>query len=282
MINAHTEVYAILGHPVRHSFSPAIHNAAFQANNINAVYVAFDVENIADALKGIRALGIRGASITIPHKIAIIPYLDELTDLASKIGSVNTVYWEDGKLKGDNTDAYGFYESLSHHEEITDKTILMLGAGGAALAVSFALFAYDKPAKLIIAARNREQREQLRSRLLSNFPDATIETCNFESLSEARKQSQIIINTTPVGMFPNEDQIPFDPALIPEKITVMDLIYHPVETRLLQEAARKHCTIIPGTEMLLYQAARQFEIWTGEKPPLPIMKKALLSCLKQN
>ncbi|URA09292.1 shikimate dehydrogenase [Thermospira aquatica] len=282
MIDASTRLFGILGHPVRHSFSPAIHNAAFQACGINAVYLAFDVESLEDAIKGIRALHISGASVTLPHKIAVMSYLDDVSDLAQKIGSVNTLFWEDGKLKGENTDAYGFYESLSQHTVITDTHVVVLGSGGASLAVCFALFAYDRPAKLTIVARNQESRNNLRLRLLEAFPFAQIETANFESVKDVMKDAQILINTTPVGMFPHEDQSPIEEACIPRGITVMDLIYHPVETTLLKLARAKHCVVINGAEMLLFQAMRQFEIWTGEKAPFEVMQKALQKCLKQN
>ncbi|MCX7882787.1 MAG: shikimate dehydrogenase [Brevinematales bacterium] len=280
MIDATTHVYGIIGHPVRHSFSPALHNAAFQACGLNAIYVAFDVENIEDAIRGIRALGIPGVSVTIPHKVNAIPYLDEITDLAKNIGAINTIWQEDGKLKGDNTDAYGFYESLSRHTTVTDKHVVVLGSGGASLAVCFALFAYDNPAQLTIIARNQENRNSLRQRLLTSFSHARIETANFESLASFLPKADILINTTPVGMFPHEDQSPVEAHLIPPHITVMDLIYHPTETKLLQIAREKHCHTINGAEMLLFQATRQFEIWTGEKAPLEIMQKTLQKCLK--
>ncbi|QJR21076.1 Shikimate 5-dehydrogenase I alpha [Brevinematales bacterium NS] len=280
MINAHTQVYGIIGHPVRHSFSPALHNAAFQACGLNAVYVAFDVENIENAIRGIRALGIAGASVTIPHKVEAIRFLDDITDLAQKIGAINTIYWENGKLKGDNTDAYGFYESLSRHTSITDKHVVVLGSGGASLAVCFALFAYDNPKKLTIIARNQESRNNLRERLLASFPHALIETANFESLATILPKGDVLVNTTPVGMFPHEDVSPVEESFIPSGITVMDLIYHPLETKLLTFARQKHCTTVNGAEMLLFQATRQFEIWTGEKAPFDVMEKALQKCLR--
>lgn len=280
MINAHTQVYGIIGHPVRHSFSPALHNAAFQACGLNAVYVAFDVENIENAIRGIRALGIAGASVTIPHKVEAIRFLDDITDLAQKIGAINTIYWENGKLKGDNTDAYGFYESLSRHTSITDKHVVVLGSGGASLAVCFALFAYDNPKKLTIIARNQESRNNLRERLLASFPHALIETANFESLATILPKGDVLVNTTPVGMFPHEDVSPVEESFIPSGITVMDLIYHPLETKLLTFARQKHCITVNGAEMLLFQATRQFEIWTGEKAPFDVMEKALQKCLK--
>jgi shikimate dehydrogenase len=280
VINAHTQVYGIIGHPVRHSFSPALHNAAFQTCGLNAVYVAFDVENIENAIRGIRALGIAGASVTIPHKVEAIRFLDDITDLAQKIGAINTIYWENGKLKGDNTDAYGFYESLSRHTSITDKHVVVLGSGGASLAVCFALFAYDSPKKLTIIARNQESRNNLRERLLASFPHALIETANFESLATILPKGDVLVNTTPVGMFPHEDVSPVEESLIPSGITVMDLIYHPLETKLLTFARQKHCTTVNGAEMLLFQATRQFEIWTGEKAPFDVMEKALQKCLR--
>jgi len=279
MVDAHTRLYGVIGHPVRHSFSPALHNAAFEACGINAVYLAFDVENIADAIRGIRSLGIGGASITLPHKVSAMEHVDAVTDLAAHIGAINTLYWEDGLLKGDNTDAYGFYESLSRHTVVTGKHVVVLGSGGAALAVCFALFAYDKPAQLTIVARNEVSRNDLRERLGRTFPEASIQAVGFEALGQGLP-ADIVVNTTPVGMFPHEDGIPLEKHLIPSGSVVMDLVYHPVETRLLRVARQRHCHVIHGTEMLLFQAARQFAIWTGEEPPLQVMERALQRCLK--
>ncbi len=284
-INAHTLLYGILGYPVRHSFSPLIHNTAFQALGINAVYTAFEVEpnKLKSALNGIRALGIQGVSVTIPHKEAVIPFLDEIDPLAQKIGSVNTILNQNGHLVGTNTDAYGLYRALSEVCTLDNKSIVILGSGGAARAALFSLFHYAHPKKASIVARNQKSRENLVEQLKKSFnlSETRMSAQSFRAWSEIKKDTDILIQTTPVGMIPktNASVLSFEDMI--EGKTVMDIVYRPHETRFLSDAKAKNNTSVYGLDMLLYQGIRQFELWTNQKAPLATMKKTLIKALKK-
>jgi shikimate dehydrogenase len=278
MIDAATKLYCIIGNPIKHSFSPAIHNAAFQKLGINAVYTAFEVSDLRNAIAGIKALGISGASVTIPHKVAIIPFLDEVSDIAGMIGSVNTIVNNNGKLAGANTDAYGFYHSLSLETIVDEKTIAVIGSGGSARAACFALFYYARPKKLIILARNASSREEIKNNLLQKFPGldtSQIETADISIWKIWKDKIDIVVNTTPIGMKPDVNSSPLDLESMPENRIAMDLIYNPAETLFLKRAKDKKCVAISGIEMLLHQGIQQFEIWTEEKAPVEVMRKAL-------
>lgn len=281
-INSHTEVYCILGNPIRHSFSPYIHNAAFQKLGINALYVAFEVENLENAIKGIKSLGIKGCSVTIPFKTEVIKYIDEISEIASLIGAVNTIINKNGHLIGTNTDAGGFYNALSYKTSITDKNIAIFGSGGSARAGFFSLFYYDRPSKVFIVARNREKREEIKNEILKAFAklkreiaeESTI-AIDIEEWKNIKNDIDIIINTTPVGMSPETSNSILEAEDIPQKKVVMDIVYNPLETKLLRLAKAKGCITISGIDMLLLQGIKQFELWTGVNPPVKTMRKAL-------
>ncbi len=278
-IDATTSLYCIFGKPVKHSFSPYIHNTAFQALNINSVYLAFEVERIEDAVKSIRTLGIKGASITIPFKTEVINYLDEISEISKLIGAVNTIINEN-KVIGTNTDCYGFYRALSNVVDITDKKIAIFGAGGSARAGVFSLFYYSNPEKVLLFARNEEKREMLKNEIISSFKrinkDITgrLETCALKEPNILR-EVDIIVNTTPLGMYPDVNSTILELDEIPENKVVMDIVYNPVETKFLKNAKKKNCRIINGLEMLLYQGIKQFELWTNLKAPENIMREEL-------
>ncbi len=262
--DAHTELYGIFGHPVRHSLSPAMHNAAFRHYGMNAVYLAFDVTDLEKAVGGVRALGIKGLSVTIPHKEAIIPLLDAIDPVAERIGAVNTVVNRDGTLLGYNTDWVGAVKALEEATPLMGKRVVVLGAGGSARAVCMGL--KEAGAGIHIANRTVEKARDL----------AALCSASWSGLDELDGiQAYILVNTTSVGMRPHEEGIPIDPQLLNRYSVVMDLVYSPLETRLLREARDRGAIVINGLRMLLLQALAQFELWTGRLAPVDVMEKAL-------
>lgn len=286
MIDGLTQVYCILGHPVQHSFSPYLHNTGFAVKNIPAVYTAFDVapEHLPAAVDGIRSLGIRGASVTIPHKVAVMPLLDDLDEIARMIGSVNLLYWKEGRLTGSNTDAWGFYQALSKTATLDDSDIALFGSGGAARAVCFSLFYYARPRSLSIYARPEDRQESLtlQNHLTEQLtaagrlaPSQSITAFARSEWPGAQSPCTILINTTPLGMHPLETQSILSAEEIPQGITAMDIVYTPRETTFLRLARERGCRIGYGIDMLLYQGLRQFEVWTGQTAPEEEMRRIL-------
>ena len=270
-LDQHTALYGVIGNPVGHSLSPVLHNAAFSATRLNAVYLAFEVEEIEECIGGIKALGIKGASITIPFKTAVIPYLNEIDPLASRIGAVNTIVNRDRTLKGYNTDALGALKALEEKIRIPNMTCIIIGAGGAEQAIGFIL--KENGAAISIANRSRKRGERLALSL----------GCEFIPLDEIKgTKGDILIQTTPVGMYPHVDQCPIPEHSLEQGMVVMDIIYNPLETRLLRIAKARGCTAISGIRMFLLQGAEQFRLWTGIDPPLGVMSHAVNEALKQD
>jgi shikimate dehydrogenase len=272
MINQHTELYGVMGHPIGHSLSPILHNAAFRVCGLNAVYLAFESRDAEGCLSGMRALGIRGMSVTIPHKSILIPLLDEVGSLAKSIGAVNTVVNDKGQLIGHNTDALGALRAMEEKVTLSGMRCLLIGAGGAARAIGFVL--KDKGVALSVVNRSRHRGEALAGKL----------HCPYIPLDEVGKHdADMIIQTTPVGMYPYINQCPVPEQLLKKDMLVMDIIYNPLETQLLKKAKDHGCTIIDGLSMFIYQGAEQFELWTGVHPPVSDMRKAVEEALqKQN
>lgn len=266
--NGSTQIYGILGNPVRHSLSPAMHNAAFAELGMNCVYVPFLVSDVPTAMQGLRALGVRGASVTIPHKQAVIECLDHLDPVAEKIGAVNTLTIEDGLISGYNTDWHGANRALLEVTQLAGKSVLILGAGGSARAIGFGLL--EEQAKITIASRTPSSGQALAKSL----------NCPWVPLTEAETtEADILINATSVGMQPNQDKTPIGMNALSKFSVVMDIVYAPLETRLLAAAKLAGCTTIEGTEMLLYQGVQQFELWTGSTAPVSVMRKQLLQAI---
>lgn len=267
-ISGKTKVVGLFGYPVEHSLSPAMHNAAFEHLNLDYCYVTFSVrpELLEHAVKGIGALNLRGVNVTVPHKEKVIPFLDRVNEEASFIGAVNTILNSDGALVGFNTDGRGFMESLAEAGiALSGKTVLVIGAGGACRAISYYLS--QKAASLLIFDIDGNKVSGLvgdLSAIRSNVSRAW----NLESLHGA----DIVINASPLGMKDN-DPPPLNLSLITGKITVCDLIYK--ETPLLRAASEKGCKTMNGLGMLLHQGVLAFEIWTGIKPPVKIMRAAI-------
>ena len=270
-IDPDTRLYGVVGNPLRHTLSPALHNAAFSALGLNAVYLAFETRDIGGALRGMRALGLKGLSVTRPYKSAVIPWLDEVEELARQIGAVNTIVNQDGRLIGFNTDADGALQALNRLLDLSGKTALILGAGGAARAIGFVL--KKSGVHLIITNRSRERGEALARAL----------DCTFRPWMDAAGiPADLIIQTTPVGLHPFADQSPLPPEAFNKEMTVMDIIYNPLETRLLRLARERGCVTINGLEMFIAQGAEQFRRWTGLEPPLRVMKEAVERSLRNN
>ena len=277
-IDAKTHLCAIIGNPVEHSLSPAIHNAAFQHLGLNFVYVALKVEDLEGAMRGIRALtGIRGISVTIPHKIAVLPYLDEIETTARNIGAVNTIVSDSGKLTGFNTDASGGLTALRQGGAPVDGgRVLILGSGGAARAIAFALCIEAKVAALTILAIIDQERDALIRDLREKTGAAvTGDQLTPQSLGRAIPNAQVLIHCTPVGMSPNVGETCVPDSLLAPPLTVMDIVYNPLETRLLKDARRAGCRTIRGLEMFLQQAVGQFELWTRQPAPVEVMRAVL-------
>lgn len=271
-IDAFTKLYGIIGNPVRHSLSPKMHNAAFCHNGLNAVYLAFEVTDLETAISGVRSLGISGLSITVPHKERVIALIDRVDDTARRIGAVNTILNRNGKLEGYNTDWSGAVRALSAETGIKGARAIVLGAGGSARAVVAGLV--EKGANVHVANRTASK-----AKLLADTFGTTWSGLDELDLTMEKEPASILINTTTLGMEPYVDAMAVTPALLElageNKSVVMDIAYSPLETKLLKKAHATGCTTINGLEMLLYQAVEQFELWTGEKAPVEVMRRAL-------
>ncbi len=270
MIDAQTQLYGIIGNPVRHSLSPMIHNGAFRRMGLNAVYLAFEVKDLKGAIDGMRSLGIRGMSVTIPFKMEVIPFLDEVEETAGKIKAVNTLLQEQDRLVGYNTDWCGALEALEEKVDLRGKRILLLGAGGAARAIGFAL--KTKDCELIISNRTMDRASGLAKELMcTHHPLASIKNL----------ETDVVINATSVGMHPYDQESPLPQRVLKRGMTVMDIVYKPLQTRLLREAEEAGCLTIDGLEMLSRQGAAQLEIWTGKRPDLLEIKNDLHRTLRK-
>lgn len=277
-----TRVYALIGNPVSHSMSPAIHNAAFMALNIDSIYVAFQVEDVKNALAGMRALDkFMGMSVTIPHKIEVMQYVDEIPDVDRHIGSINTVVKENGKLIGFNTDGPGALKAIVDAGVRPEgKNVLMLGAGGAARAIAFTLAEKGKIGKLVLLDINEEFLAQLTGDLQRGTDTVIVPgTLNPAAIEEHMASADLVINCTPVGMHPNEDA-----TLVPEELfrpeqVVFDVVYNPLETKMLRQAKARGLKVIPGVEMFINQAILQFERFSGADAPEELMRKVVMEKL---
>ena len=279
-INGKTQLIGLIGWPVAHSFSPAMHNAAAQALGLNWTYVPLPVkpENVATAVFSLSALGIRGVNVTVPHKQAVMPLLDEIEPGAQVIGAVNTiVVGENGRLSGHNTDWSGFLADLEAHDiAIANRDCLLLGAGGSARAVAYGLA--KSGARVHVLARRIAQAEALLADLRAQLPAAQLTSHPLAELRQVagQRHAPLIINSTPLGMTPNEESSPWPNNLpIPVDATVYDLVYNPGHTRLMQQAEAAGCRAYNGLGMLVQQGAQAFALWTGQQPDTAVMATAL-------
>jgi len=266
--DARTALFGVIGNPVFHSLSPVMHNRAMQVTGYNGVYLAFQVKEIAAAIQGLRSLHAKGISVTLPFKIAVMEYLDELHESAESAGAVNTILNHGGRLIGYNTDGEASIRALLEKTPVKGKIVAIIGAGGAARAIGLELVRFG--AQLILYNRSKTKGEALARNLGADF----------RLLSEFDgKDPDILIHATPVGMWPHEAEMPIPEKAIRPGSVVMDIVYNPVRTRLLQAAEKHEAIPIDGVSMFVHQGARQFELWTGQKAPVAEMRKVVLEHL---
>lgn len=267
-IDGRTRLYGIIGNPVAHSLSPAMHNSAFAALGENRVYLPFESDNLQEAVAGLSGLGVEGASVTIPFKEDVMKFLDEIDPVAVKIGAVNTLLMreENGrkKLCGANTDWLGGNRALAEKIELRGSRAVILGAGGAARAIGFGLL--EAGSSIEIRSRTESRGRELAGQL----------GCPWAPLDDRPAAgADILINSTSVGMEPDVQKSPIDVDLLSGFKVVMDIVYAPLQTKFLQDANAAGCSCINGLEMLLYQGVAQFELWTGLNAPVSVMREAL-------
>ena len=281
VISGKTKICGVIGDPIEHTMSPVMHNAAFKELGMDYLYVPFRVreEELGEAIEGMRALNIRGLNVTIPHKVAVIPLLDELDPLVQKIDAVNTIVNDDGVLKGYNTDATGFLQALLERGiKPEGKSVVILGAGGASRAISFILA--ERGAHLVILNRNSDRAEELAGRISQAFKNGVKALkLDEENLSAVLDSADILVNTTSVGMGTAIDEAPLPARLLKPGLVVFDIVYNPIKTRLLREAETAGAQTINGVDMLAWQGALAFEKWTGQKAPVELMIKEAIKAL---
>jgi len=281
-ISPKTKLCAVIGNPIAHSLSPALHNAAFRELGLDFVYIAFRVEDVKNALAGMRALeNFRGMSVTIPHKIEAIKYLDEIAEVDRHIGSINTIVNEGGRLVGLGTDGPGALKALvDAGVNMQGKRLLMLGAGGAARAIAFTLAARAGLAELAILDIVPEVLNKLADDLQTNTAaKITADLMTDATLAAAMAKADVIIHCTPVGMHPKEDASLVPADLFRPGQVVFDIVYTPLKTKLLADAEARGLQTVSGVEMFVNQAVLQFEKFTGQDAPVDVMRRVIMERL---
>ncbi len=283
VITGKTRVCGVIGDPIEHTLSPIIHNAAFNSLNLDYAFLAFKVKpaEVENAVKGMRALNILGLNVTMPHKKAVINYLDEIDQTAKFLNAVNTIHNKNGKLLGFNTDGVGALKALKENGvNPKDKRVLLLGSGGAARAIAYALV--QEADELVLLNRTVEQAKELASLLKQTFNRKVVaDSLSPKIIQDNLMDSDILVNATSVGMKPNANQSPVAPEWLKPNLAVMDIVYNPIETKLAKDAKAAGAKVISGVEMLIYQGAASFEIWTGHSAPVEVMRKAALNNLNK-
>ncbi|WP_042345766.1 shikimate dehydrogenase [Bacillus massiliigorillae] len=273
------QIYGVIGDPISHSMSPDMHNDAFTDQELEAYYNAFHVrpDHLEDAVKGMKAIGVKGFNITVPHKTAIIPFLDQVDELAAAIGAVNTVKYENGQFIGYNTDGLGFVAGLKEelHESLIEKRTLIIGAGGAARGIYYSLVS-EGIREIDIANRTVSRAQQI---IIENPYEAKSNSLTIQAAAERLNEYDLIINTTSIGMKPNVDEMPISLQHLRNDAFVSDIIYNPLETKFLSEAKKKGASIQNGLPMFIHQGALAFRIWTGVEPNIERMKAIVLKKL---
>ncbi|MGX6979449.1 shikimate dehydrogenase [Vagococcus elongatus] len=287
MITGATRLAAVLAKPIKHSLSPFIHNSAFKLTQTDGVYLAFEIEkeDLAQSIETIRRWDMYGVNLSMPYKQAVIPYMDELATEVTLIGAMNTVVNQQGKLVGYNTDGIGFINSLADHQvTAAGKKVVVLGAGGAAMAIITQL-ALAQAEEIIIFKRYNSRSEKVAAQLekiqqAAGTKISLIPLENQKHLKATLASADILVNTTSVGMTPEEEisLIPA-PSWLPSDLFVADIIYQPQQTLLLKQAEISGCRYMNGIGMLIHQAAEAFYLWTGEKMPVKIITKKIKEML---
>jgi shikimate dehydrogenase len=280
-ISGKTKLCCVIGNPVGHSLSPVMHNAAFKELNLDFVYVAFTVrkDELRDAIAGARSLQVHGLNVTMPHKTAIMKHLDEIDPAAKSIGAINTILNAEGKLVGYITDGVGAIKALKENGvSLEGKKLLLLGAGGAAKAIAF--HAAQEVEELKILNRTAQKAKELAEALHKKFDKKVSgNLLSSETIKKELEDTDILVNATSVGMHPNVNQSLVDSTWLRPDLCVMDIIYNPLETKLAKDAKSAGAKVISGIEMLVYQGAASFEIWTNRPAPVKVMKEAILNKL---
>lgn len=276
-----TKIVGLFAHPVKHTYSPYIHNLTFQIKGLDYIYLPFDVTNanLKSAIKGVLSLGIKGFNVTIPHKENIMSFLDNISEEASIIGSVNTVVNDLGKLVGYNTDVNGILETLSpFSKQLNGQNITVIGAGGASRAVIYSLVRNFKPKQINLINRTEERAESLKEyfKAKMKFDGFKIYGLIPPDIVEVLQDSKLIINATPIGMFPDvDDTITTLGESFKKGQIAFDLVYNPIKTKFLEIAEAQGATPLDGLNMLVYQAAEAFKLWTGQEMPVEHIIKSL-------
>jgi len=281
MITGHTKTLCIIGYPVGHSMSPIMHNAQINDLGLDFVYIAFEVhpDNLEKAVQGFRALDIKGINVTIPHKETIIKYLDEIDPISEKMGAINTIKNDDGYLKATNTDAAGAKKSLVDAGfTIEGKNIVFVGSGGAARSIAYIL---SENAKKIVLTDIVEERAVIVAREITKNMGANVEgkLASDKVLADEIKHADLLINATPIGMYPKEGDSPISKDLLHQELFVFDVIYNPMETQLMKDATEIGCKTLSGLDMLINQGVIAFEWWTGKTPNSKLMKDKIIDFL---
>jgi shikimate dehydrogenase len=278
MSSARMQFLGVLGHPISQSKSPLMHNAAFKELHLPYAYSAFEIppERLKEAVQSLRLLQFRGVNVTIPHKVAIMEYLDEISEEARHIGAVNTVVNENGRWIGYNTDGIGYIRSLKEETgiQLQGKKVLVIGAGGAARAIVYSLLK-EHVGKCVIANRTIDRAEELANSLSAVGPVSAV---RLEEVTEQAAEFDLMVNTTSVGMVPSVDESPLPHQVLDyakKNAIISDLIYNPRETLWLREASNRGIQAHGGLGMFIYQGAYAFEYWTGVSAPTEVMRKAL-------
>jgi shikimate dehydrogenase len=284
-ISGQTKICALIGDPVEHTMSPVMHNEAYKKLGLDYVYIPFRVapERLAEAVAGLRALNVTGFNVTIPHKVSIIPLLDGLDPRAEKIGAVNTVVNNACELRGYNTDAEGFLRALLERGvEPGGKNVVVLGAGGAARAITYILAERDAGLTILNRMLELDWAEDIAGLISEDFGKAVrvLELCD-EYLAQALEKADILVNATSVGMSPASEASPVPARLLKDGLIVVDIVYNPIVTRLLREAKAAGARTVGGIDMLAWQGALAFEKWTGEEAPLDLMRKVAIKMLEK-
>lgn len=277
-----TKLVGLIGHPIKHTYSPFIHNIAFELTSLDYLYLPFNIipANLKAAIKGFVALGFRGFNVTIPHKVKVIDFLSKVSEEASLVGAINTVLIEEGKLFGYNTDVAGVLESLyTYKKEISGNECVVIGAGGSARAVIYTLIKHFRPSKIHLVNRTEQRAETLRQffKTKMKYDVFTVNELMPPDIKDIIKNSSLVVNATSVGMYPESDDAVFTQQnMFSKNQIVFDLVYNPIETKLLKLAKSSNAITVNGIKMLVNQAAKSFEIWTGEKMPTVQIEKALM------
>ncbi|MGA1197227.1 MAG: shikimate dehydrogenase [Candidatus Latescibacterota bacterium] len=281
-IRATSQVLGVIGHPVAHSFSPDMHNAAISALGLDYCYTAFHVlpDRVGDAMRGLRGLNIRGLNVTIPHKLAVMEHMDRISEEALAVGAVNTISHEDGELVGYNTDVYGVLTALHEIAGVTTfpEHCVVLGAGGAARAVTYALGNQAQVKRVTLLNRTTKRAEALAVDM-EKITGKTILVGGMDADAQTRTfaDAGLVVNTTSLGMYPNVDASPLaDIKAVHPDMVLYDTVFNPLETALMRAFKSVGAAAFGGLDMLVYQGARSFEIWTGTMPPVDVMKKVVV------